>query len=89
MKFKGTPNMYIKISNKLVKRVSGIKGFHFDDKGEYESENELLIRVLSQNFEQCTDNEENKKHCKKCDFTCDSQGVLLAHYRENHPKEGK
>lgn len=29
-----------------------------------------------------------KKHCKKCDFTCDNQGELLAHYREAHKKEG-
>lgn len=26
------------------------------------------------------------RHCKKCDFTCETQGQLLAHYRENHPK---
>lgn len=26
------------------------------------------------------------RSCKKCDFTCDSRGALLAHYRENHPK---
>lgn len=29
---------------------------------------------------------ENKKRCKKCDFTCDNQGDLLAHYR-THKKE--
>ena len=26
------------------------------------------------------------RHCKKCDFTCETQGQLLLHYRENHPK---
>jgi hypothetical protein len=26
------------------------------------------------------------RHCKKCDFTCENQGELLAHYREAHPK---
>lgn len=31
--------------------------------------------------------EENKKHCKKCDFICNNQGELLSHYREAHPKE--
>ena len=28
------------------------------------------------------------RHCKKCDFTCETQGQLLRHYRENHSKEG-
>ena len=28
------------------------------------------------------------RHCKKCDFTCETQGQLLAHYREMHSKEG-
>ena len=26
------------------------------------------------------------RHCKKCDFTCETQGQLLQHYREIHPK---
>ena len=26
------------------------------------------------------------RHCKKCDFTCETQGQLLAHYREIHTK---
>lgn len=26
------------------------------------------------------------RHCKKCDFACETQGQLLAHYREMHPK---
>ena len=26
------------------------------------------------------------RHCKKCDFTCETQGELLKHYREIHPK---
>lgn len=28
------------------------------------------------------------RHCKKCDFTCETQGQLLAHYRQFHPKGG-
>ena len=27
------------------------------------------------------------RHCKKCDFTCETQGQLLRHYREFHAKE--
>lgn len=26
------------------------------------------------------------RQCKKCDFACESQGELLKHYREAHPK---
>lgn len=32
--------------------------------------------------------ETTQRHCKKCDFTCETQGELLKHYRECHPKEG-
>jgi len=32
--------------------------------------------------------EEAKRQCKKCDYSCDSQGELLAHYRVAHKKEG-
>lgn len=30
--------------------------------------------------------EKTERHCRKCDFTCENQGELLAHYREKHPK---
>ena len=33
-----------------------------------------------------TETESTLRHCKKCDFTCETQGQLLAHYREQHPK---
>ena len=26
------------------------------------------------------------RHCKLCDFTCESQGDLMRHYKECHPK---
>jgi hypothetical protein len=97
MKYKSEPNLYVKINNKYVQRVTGKKGFSFDSDGVYETDNELLIKVLSQNFtidEQS--NEENNsqgeeiklKNCKKCEFTCKTQGEILKHYKEDHPKEG-
>lgn len=52
MIFKGQPNMYIRISNKSVIRLTGIRGFYFDENGRYETNNELLIRVLKQHFEE-------------------------------------
>jgi len=51
MRFKGQPNLFVRISNNYLKRVTGMKGFYFNDKGEYETENEVLIKALSQNFE--------------------------------------
>ena len=33
-----------------------------------------------------TIDEATVRHCKKCDFTCETQGELLRHYREFHPK---
>ena len=30
--------------------------------------------------------ESTVRHFKKCDFTCETQGELLKHYREIHPK---
>ena len=29
---------------------------------------------------------DNLRHCKKCEFACETQGQLLLHYREMHPK---
>lgn len=51
MKFKAEPNLYVRVSNKIVQRTTGLKGFNFDENGEYETENPMMINVLSQNFE--------------------------------------
>ena len=88
MKFIGTPNLYVRFSNKYIQRATRKKGITFDADGFYETENPFLIKILSQKFE--TENNapgENIRHCKKCDFACDTQGALLAHYRKEHPKE--
>lgn len=84
MRFKAEPNLFVKINNKYVQRVTGMKGFYFDENGEYETDNELLIKVLEQNFEAV---EQPKKYqCKQCDFSTDNRGELLAHYKVH--KEG-
>lgn len=82
MIFTAEPNLFVKIQTPLFQRVTGKKGFSFDKNGKFETDNQFLIKILSQTFK--TD---NLKKCKKCDFSCDNQGVLLKHYRENHKKE--
>lgn len=92
MKFIAEPNLYVKLNNKGAQRTTGLKGFCFDEKGEYTTENEILIGILKQNFK-VKEEYENKQvetvsfKCKKCDFETDNKGELLAHYRKDHPKE--
>ena len=95
MIFLAEPKLYIRIANKYIQRATGMKGFYFDENGEFETDNPVLIKVLSQRLKVKEEvNEANKndnpavRHCKKCDFTCSNQGELLKHYREKHPKEG-
>ena len=95
MKFKAEPNLYVKLNNKIVQRVTGLKGFTFDENGEYKTEVDLMIRVLKQSFEVKEEIEEeipeyeNKQvetvsfKCKKCDYETDNKGELLAHYRQH------
>jgi hypothetical protein len=91
MKYFGQPNLTI-VDYKKVKKV-----FVFDENGEYETDDLKIIEFMKKkkNFIKCEETtttppkgEEIKlKHCKKCDFACENQGELLAHYRGFHPKE--
>lgn len=96
-KFFGQPNMLIKERKKkffngetLYKPV-----FRFDKNGEYITDDERLINKLKSRFtytemeNNVTDDNPSEKiyQCKKCDFTTDNMGLLMAHYRE-HKKEG-
>ena len=95
MRFKAEPNLYVRLSLPLQRILGGKKGFYFDAEGRFETEIPVLIKALSRQFEiDNSDEIENKvdstdaiRRCKKCDFTCDNQGELLAHYRKNHPKK--
>jgi len=85
MKFYSEPNhavMERKVNKQTNTPFSKVL-FSFDEKGEYETTDEKLISKLKQHFKY---DEENKKHCKKCDFICDNHGELLQHYR-THKKE--
>lgn len=94
MIFKGEPNQYVRFSNKTVIRVTGKKGFYFDANGHYETDNDLLCRVLKQHFEEAESNatgdkptEEKAYQCKHCSYTTANKGELLAHYREHKKGE--
>ena len=95
MIFKGEPNLYVRISNKMYQRITGVKGFIFDSNGRYETENANVCKILSQHFEAVEPTKEpikeeikdNVYKCKKCDFETDNKGELMAHYRKNHKKE--
>ena len=104
MKFYGTPNMgvYERKNRKDVGKIKRPKLlFRFDSNGEFVTDDEKLIARLLPRFEHdgtITTVEEksveadkveiNLRHCKKCDFTCETQGQLLKHYREEHAKGG-
>lgn len=94
MRFKAEPNLYVRFSLPLQRALGGKKGFYFDAEGRFETEIPVLIKALSRQFEIDSDEIENKvdstdaiRRCKKCDYTCDNQGDLLAHYRKQHPKK--
>lgn len=89
MIFKAEPNLFVRFSPPLQRRIRGMKGFYFDENGKYETENPFLIKALSQKYEIENNGEGTDpiRRCKKCDFTCASQGEMLKHYREKHPKK--
>jgi hypothetical protein len=83
MKFKGEPNLLIRVSNPYPGEASM---FRFNEKGEYETEHPMTIKRMQARFTEIKE-ETPQKHCKKCEFTCDTQGELLAHYKTAHPKK--
>lgn len=99
MKFYATPNITVmqRIRNRFNGTFKNSIVCRFDENGELETHDPIIQDILMKRFNGCTwDKEEieivnieKKKHCKKCDFKCDNQGLLLAHYREFHSKEGK
>ena len=45
------------------------------------------VEIISNSAKETEIKTENSlRHCKKCEFTCETQGQLLAHYREFHSK---
>lgn len=102
MKFYGLPNMGVyerKTRRDIIKNKRPKLIFRFDENGKYVTEDIALIEKLKRKFRYDEIEIENKeieiksenslRHCKKCDFTCETQGQLLKHYRESHTKEDK
>jgi len=86
MKFYGTPNSLVKERRKkpFSKEVKKIPLFRFDENGEYSTSDDRLIQKLKRKFKH---EEEKKFTCKKCGEEFENRGLMLAHYRANHPKE--
>ena len=102
MKFYGLPDMGVyerKTRRDIIKNKRPKLIFRFDENGKYVTEDIALIEKLKRKFRYDEIEIENKeieiksenslRHCKKCDFTCETQGQLLKHYRESHTKEDK
>ena len=95
MKFYGLPNMGVyerKTRRDIIKNKRPKLIFRFDERGEFVTEDVELIEKLKRKFrydEIEIKSENSLRHCKKCDFTCETQGQLLKHYRESHTKEDK
>ena len=91
MKYKYEPNCHI------VDYEAGRTKFIFDAEGNFETEDPKLIGWIKKNknflkpIEEPTG--ETKKetlaeyNCKKCDFKTDNKGLMMAHYRKEHPKK--
>ncbi len=101
MKFYGLPNMGVyerKTRKDVLKNKRPKLIFRFDENGEFVTEDVELIEKLKRKFRYDEIEIENKeieiksenslRHCKKCEFTCETQGQLLRHYREEHTKGG-
>lgn len=90
MKFLGTPNSLIRMNIRKNMLFLNKPIGRFDNNGIFETDNIKIIDRMKGKFQVYEDIpaiSNTLKHCKKCDFTCENQGELLAHYRAIHPKE--
>ena len=60
-------------------------------KGHIKCENNAIVSEKIEVKEEVEEKEEIKQEikeykCKKCDYTTDNKGLLLAHYRQSHKK---
>ena len=86
MKFYGQPNSLVReMRRKPFSTEYEFKPiFRFDEKVEYSTTDDRLIQKLKKKFKF---EEEKTYKCKKCGEEFENRGLMLAHYRANHPKE--
>ncbi len=85
-----TKGEFITDDNEIIQRALGFFD-HIQLRSEPEGERvKKTVNTPVMTITKNSDKEEDikLKHCKKCDFVCENQGELLAHYRDKHPKEG-
>ena len=66
-----------------AEEISVVDGFEIRPYGKNE---EIPVEISNSTEEIEIKVEIALRHCKKCDFTCETQGELLKHYRESHAK---
>lgn len=102
MIFYGTPDMLVRLNKAQNRRLKFFR-FDSEGRYQTDNERlikvlktkfkhdpvdkESVINIVKPDEENRT-SEIILKHCKKCEFTCENQGDLLAHYRSAHPKKG-
>lgn len=80
--FKGEPNHLVR----FYPPIGNVAYVRFDENGEYTTDNERIIQRFMHKFDSVPIKEEYT--CKKCEFVTDNRGLLMSHYRSEHPKEG-
>jgi len=84
-----TKGEFITDDNEIIQRAMGFFD-HIPLKAETAGERvakTVVVPVMTITTSDSPKEEVKLKHCKKCDFACENQGDLLAHYR-THKKEG-
>lgn len=73
MRYKGEPNLHVNFK----KPIGTIRYIKFDNDGYYITDNEHIMKKLSQHFT----SEDSNYNCKFCKKSFNNKGNLLVHYR--------
>jgi len=86
MKLQSKPNLTVTKIIKKQGRKKVVSWFKFDDKGFAIVDESKLSAVDIQKLKKKFKVVEDEYSCKKCEFTTDNKGALMAHYKM-HKKE--